>query len=136
MQLTPYLNFSGNCEEAFKFYEQCLGGKIVAMIVHASTPAEALVPPERRDKIMHARLQVGDATLMGSDNPPEYAKAMQGMYVFLNTENTAEAERVFHALAEGGDIKMPIEETFWALRFGIVVDRFGTPWMVNCQNAG
>ncbi len=133
MQLTPYLNFNGRCEEAFKFYEQCLGGKIVAMIVHAGTPAEQHVPAEWADKIMHARLHVGDAVLMGSDSPPEYYQEPAGNYVSLLTKDPAEADRIFQGLAEGGTVIMPIEETFWAVRFGMVKDRFGTPWMINCE---
>jgi PhnB protein len=133
MQLTPYLMFNGTCEEAFKFYEQCLGGKIVAMIDHVGTPAAEHVPAEWQTKIMHARLQVGDAVLMGSDSPPEYFKAAQGSYVSLNLEDPAEAERIYKGLAEGGNVIMPIEETFWALKFAMLTDRFGTPWMINCQ---
>jgi PhnB protein len=133
MQLVPYLNFNGQCEEAFKFYEQCLGGKIVAMFTHRETPAAEHVSPEWQDRIMHARLVVGDAVLMGSDSPPEHFEEQKGMSVSLHLDDPAEAERIFHALAEGGDVRMPIQETFWAHRFGMLVDRFGTPWMINCE---
>jgi PhnB protein len=133
MQLNPYLHFPGNCEAAFKFYERILGGKIVAMLAHEGTPAENHVPPEWRSKIMHARLMVGDEILMGSDAPPAHYDAMKGFSVTLGIEEPAEAERVFHALAEKGTVKMPIGETFWALRFGMLVDQFGTPWMINCE---
>lgn len=135
MQLTPYLNFNGQCEAAFKFYEQCLGGKIVAMMTYGSTPAAEHTSPESHDRIIHARLLVGEAVLMGSDSPPEYFEAPKGMYVSLHIDDPAEAERIFHALAEGGAVRMPIEETFWAVRFGMVTDRFGTPWMINCGKA-
>jgi PhnB protein len=135
MQLTPYLNFNGQCEAAFKFYEQCLGGKIVAMITHRETPAAAHVSPEWQDRIIHARLVVGDAVLMGSDCPPDYFEEPQGFSVSVQIDDPAEAERIFHALAEGGAVRMPIEETFWAVRFGMLVDRFGTPWMINCEKA-
>jgi PhnB protein len=135
MYLNPYLNFAGNCEEAFKFYEKVLGGKIVAMMSHAGTPAEGHVPPEWRSKIMHARLIVGDEILMGSDAPPEHYQAMQGFSVTLGIDDSKEAERVFHALADGGNVKMPIQQTFWATRFGMLVDKFGTPWMINCEQA-
>ena len=135
MQLNPYLNFNGQCEAAFKFYEQCLGGKIVAMHTYGDAPAEAHVSPESRHRIMHARLLVGDAVLMGMDGPPEYFEAPQGMFVSLQIDDPAEAERIFHALAEGGAVRMPIGETFWAVRFGMLVDRFGTPWMINCEKA-
>ena len=133
MQLIPYLNFNGNCEEAFKFYETCLGGKITAMFTHEGTPAAEHVSAEWQKKIMHARLVVGDAVLMGSDSPPEYFEEQKGMYVSLMIADPAEAERIFKALAEGATVRMPIGETFWATRFGMLVDRFGTPWMINCQ---
>jgi PhnB protein len=135
MQLNPYLTFNGQCEAAFKFYEQCLGGKIVAMLPHAGTPAEEHVPAEWRNKIMHARLIVGDDVLMGSDAPPDRYEATKGFSVTLGIDNPAEAERVFNALAEKGTVQMPIQETFWALRFGMLVDRFGIPWMINCEKA-
>lgn len=133
MQLNPYLTFNGQCEAAFKFYEKCLGGKIAAMLPHEGTPAAEHVPPEWRAKIMHARLVVGDQVLMGSDAPPEHYEPMKGFSVTLNIKDPGEAERVFHALAENGTVRMPIQETFWAVRFGMLVDRFGTPWMINCE---
>jgi PhnB protein len=135
MQLNPYLTFNGQCEAAFKFYEQCLGGKIVAMLPHAGTPAEEHVPAEWRNKIMHARLTVGDDVLMGSDAPPDRYEGSKGFSVTLGVDNPAEAERVFNALAEKGTVQMPIQETFWAARFGMLVDRFGIPWMINCEKA-
>jgi PhnB protein len=135
MQLNPYLTFNGQCEAAFKFYEQCLGGKIVAMLPHAGTPAEEHVPAEWRNKIMHARLLVGDDVLMGSDAPPDRYEGSKGFSVTLGVDNPAEAERVFNALAEKGTVQMPIQETFWAVRFGMLVDRFGIPWMINCEKA-
>jgi PhnB protein len=135
MQIVPYLNFNGQCKAAFEFYEQCLGGKIVAMFTYGDTPAAEHVSAGSRDRIMHARLVAGDAVLMGSDSPPEMFEAMKGLYVSLLVDTTQEAERIFHALAEGGAVVMPIEETFWAERFGMVVDRFGTPWMINCEKA-
>ena len=133
MQLNPYLTFNGQCEAAFKFYEQCLGGKIEAMMPHAGTPAEEHVPVEWRDKIMHARLAVGDGVLMGSDAPPERYEKPRGFSVSLQIKDPAQADRAFHALAEGGAVQMPIQPTFWAARFGMLVDRFGTPWMINCD---
>ena len=134
MQLNPYLLFNGQCEAAFRFYERCLGGKIVAMMPHAGTPAEGQVPPEWRDKIIHARLVVGDQVLMGSDAPPDHFEKPQGFSVTLGIDNPIEAERLFNALAENGTVRMPIQQTFWALRFGMLVDRFGIPWMINCEN--
>jgi PhnB protein len=136
MQLNAYLYFNGQCEEAFKFYEQLLGGKIEAMFPHAGTPAEQYVPPGWRDKIMHARLTVGGSVLMGSDAPPgHYHEASKGFSVNIGLQDPEEAERIFHALAENGKVNMPIEKTFWAERFGMLVDRFGIPWMINCEGA-
>lgn len=135
MQLTTYLNFDGQCEAAFKFYEQCLGGKIEEMHTHGETPAAEHVSSEWQDKIMHARLVVGDGVLMGSDAPPEHYEEAKGFSVSLQIDDVDDAERIFHALAEGGTVRMPIQETFWAARFGMLVDRFGIPWMVNCEQA-
>jgi PhnB protein len=135
MQLNAYLNFNGQCRDAFKVYEQALGGKIVMMQTHGESPIADQVPPAWRDRIMHARLTVGDAALMGSDAPPEQYQKPQGLYVSLSVAKPDEAERVFKALAEGGTVQMPIQKTFWSVRFGMLVDRFGTPWMVNCDQA-
>jgi len=135
MQIAPYLGFNGQCQEAFKFYEQCLGGQIVAMIPHRGTPAAEHVPPDQQDRILHARLAAGDAVLMGSDYPAGEFAAPKGISVSLQVEDAAAAERVFHALAEGGTVQMPIQETFFAARFGMLTDRFGIPWMVNCEKA-
>jgi PhnB protein len=131
--LNPYLVFNGNCEAAFRFYEKVLGGKIEAMLPHEGTPAAEHVPPEWRNKIMHARLSVGDKVLMGSDAPPDHYEAMKGFSVTLGIDRPAEAERIFHALAEKGTVRLPIQKTFWAARFGMLVDQFGTPWMINCE---
>jgi PhnB protein len=132
MQLSPYLNFNGQCEAAFKFYERVLGGKIEAMITYAGTPAEEHAPPELRNKILHARLIVGGDALMGSDAPPNRHEAPKGFSVSLQIDEPADAERIFHALAENGIVQLPIQQTFWAERFGMLVDQFGIPWMVNC----
>ena len=133
MQLNPYLFFNGQCEAAFKFYAQLLGGKIIAMMTHAGTPAENQVPPEWREKIIHARMVIGDQLLMGSDAPPGHFQPPQGFSVSLMVDNAEDAERIFPNLAESGTVKMPLQKTFWAIRFGMLVDRFGIPWMVNCE---
>ena len=133
MQLNPYLTFNGQCEVAFKFYEKVLGGKIEAMMPHEGSPMADQVPPEWRRKIMHARLKVGDTILMGSDATPDHYQPMKGFSVTLGIDNPGEAERVFHALSEDGSVQMPIQKTFWAARFGMLVDQFGTPWMINCE---
>ena len=135
MQLNPYLLFNGDCEAAFKFYEQCLGGRIEAMRTHADTPAEEQVPAEWLDKILHARLVVGDQVLLASDAPPERYEKPKGFFVHVPLKDPAEAQRIFHALAEDGTVQMPIQETFWAALFGMLVDRFGIPWMVHCERA-
>jgi PhnB protein len=133
MKLNTYLVFDGRCQEAFQFYEKLLGGKIVSLFPHRGSPAEGHVPPEWLDKIMHARLSIGDNLLMGSDAPPDRFKPPQGFSVNISIADPAEAERIFHALEEKGTVGMPIQETFWALRFGMVTDRFGIPWMINCE---
>ena len=133
MQINAYLHFNGNCEAAFKFYEKCLGGTIVGIFRHAGTPSEQQVPPEWRDKILHVSLKVGDGVLMASDVPPGYYVQPQGFSVSIGLSDPGEAERIFHALEENGTVKMPIQETFWATRFGMLVDQFGIPWMINCQ---
>ncbi len=132
-ELGPYLNFNGNCEDAFKFYEECLHGTIESMFRHEGTPMAQHVSPEWQSKIMHARLKLGDYVIMGSDSPPEHYKPNQGMYVFLSVETAAEADRIYQALSPGATVVMPIDKTFWAERFGMLVDRFGTPWMINCE---
>lgn len=135
MQLDSYLLFNGQCEAAFKFYAQVLGGKIEAMMTHAGTPAEEQVPAEWRDKILHARLVVGDQALMASDAPPGRYDKPQGFSVSIGLNDVAKAERIFNALAENGTVQMPFQQTFWAAGFGMCVDRFGIPWMVNCGQA-
>lgn len=133
MQLIPYLTFNGECEAAFKFYEACLGAKIVTMLNHEGTPAEGHVPKEWLKKIMHARLSLNGQFLMGSDGPSDRYEKPQGFSVTLQITDPAEAERVFKSLSEDGQIRMPLQETFWAARFGMLVDRFGIPWMINCE---
>ena len=133
MQVNAYLLFDGRCEEAFRFYEKCLNGKIVAMLTHKGTPAEEHVPARWVDKILHARLDIGDQVLMASDTPPDRYEKPAGFSVSLQVKTPAEAERLFKALAEKGEIRMPLEKTFWSPSFGMLVDRFGIPWMINCD---
>jgi PhnB protein len=135
MQVNPYLFFNGQCEEAFKFYEKLLNGKILAMMPHEGSPAENSVSADWRKKIIHARMTVGDQTIMGSDAPPPHQEKPQGFFVNLGFADPAEAKRIFEALADRGTVKMPFSETFWAKGFGMLVDRFGIPWMVNCEKA-
>ena len=133
MQLNAYLVFNGQCEAAFKFYEKVLGGKILGMFPHAGTPAAEHVPPEWLNKIIHVSLQVGDSVLMGSDAPPDRYRKPQGITINIGLSDVAEAERIFHALAENGTVGMPLAKTFWAERWGMLVDQYGIPWMVNCE---
>src|SRR5271168_4568324 len=135
VQLNPYLSFNGECEAAFKFYEKCLGGKITFMMPYEGSPMADQAPPGWSNKILHATLGVGAQLLQGADCLPEHYKKPQGFSVSLDIKDPAEAERAFHALAENGTVQMPVQETFWALRFGMLVDRFGIPWMINCGKA-
>jgi PhnB protein len=131
MTVNPYLFFNGNCEEAFRFYADRLGGSIVSMQTYGEGPdcSEMPIAPE---KIMHAQLRLGDQILMASDSPDE-PKPISGYSLAITVDEPEEAERVFEKLAAGGRVQMPMEETFWAQRFGIVLDRFGVSWMVNCE---
>ncbi|MBC7990383.1 MAG: VOC family protein [Luteimonas sp.] len=136
MKLNTYLNFDGDCRAAFEFYAQLLGGKIAMMMSFAESPGCDGMPAQALDKIMHARLVIGDDLLMGTDATPEYPhQGINGAHVTINVGEPAEADRIFAALAEGGKVELPIQETFWAKRYGIAVDRFGVPWMVNCEQA-
>ncbi len=133
MELSPYLNFNGQCAEAFRFYERVLGGKIVMMQTHGETPMKEHVPPDWQDKVIHVRLEVGKQAIMGSDAPQEHYAAPQGLHVSISLPSRADGERIFNELAAGGRVTMPFEKTFWAAGIGMVTDRFGTPWMVNCE---
>ena len=136
MQVNPYLNFDGQCAEAFRFYAQVLGGTIEAMMTHGESPIAGQVPPGWHDRILHARLVVDDQVLLASDSPPEQYQKPQGLYVSLSIDKPADAQRIFDALAENGTVTMPFEKTFWAAGgFGMLVDRFGTPWMINCEQS-
>lgn len=133
MQLVPYLNFNGNCAEAFRFYERVLGGKIEVLLTHGDSPVAAQVPPEWKDRVLHARLVVGDQVLLASDAPPDKYAPTRGIYAFAGVDTPDEAERIFTALSTGGTTTMPFGPTFWASAFGMCVDRYGIGWMVNCS---
>lgn len=134
MKLTPYLNFDGRCLEAFEFYETCLGGKITFKMKYGESPMPAgQIPPGMSGKILHATFALGDQLLQGADGAVEHYRKPHGFAVSLSLADAAESERIYAALAEGGSVQMPIQETFWALRFGMVTDRFGIPWMINCE---
>ena len=136
MKANVHLNFNGRCKEAFSFYEQVLGGKIQFMMTYGESPMAAQMPAETKDYVMHASISIGDTVVLGADAPPDRYGAPVGFDVCLTPDDVAEGERIFNALAEGGTIEMPFQKTFWSERFGMVTDRFGTPWMINCPPAG
>lgn len=132
MKLNPYLDFDGNCREAFEFYAACLNGEVVAMMTFEGTPAADYVSASHRDRIMHGCVRIGDQLLMGTDATPEQPyKGMGGCSIALHPDSLDEAERVFRDLSDGGQATMPLEKTFWAERYGMLTDRFGVAWMVN-----
>jgi PhnB protein len=128
MQLHTYVNFAGRCAEAFRYYEQHLGGKILMLMTHGQAPDQMQVDPAWKDRVLHARITIGGTNLMGADVPT--AEPMRSAYLSLSVDSDAEAERVFAALADGGQAFMPMQETFFASRFGQCRDRFGINWMV------
>lgn len=132
MKLNPHLNFNGQCAAAFKFYEQRLGAKPVFSLTYKESPMADQFPAEIGDQIMHATIEIGGVIVMGADSPPGYYVQPNGFCVSLSVDDPAEAERFFNALAENGTVNMPLQQTFWALRFGMVIDQFSIPWMVNC----
>ena len=133
MRLNPHLNFDGRCEEAFKFYEKCLGGKISFTMTYGDSPVADHVPADWRNKLIHATLNIANDLLTAADAPPDRYQRPQGFHVTLGLADAAETERILKALSENGTVRMPLQETFWAIRFGMVADRFGIPWMVNCS---
>jgi PhnB protein len=130
-KMYTYVNFAGQCAEAFGFYEQHLGGTIDMIMTHGESPDQSMVNPEWKHLVLHARMSLGGTDLMGADIPQ--AEVMRSAYLSLLVDNDAEAERIFAALAGGGQILMPIAETFFATRFGQVRDRFGINWMILHQ---
>lgn len=133
LSINPYLNFAGNCREAFDLYARVLEAPVSFLITMGESPMADQVPKEMHDRICHICLQRDGLTLMGSDCPPDQYEAPQGTIINIGVETAEKAEAVFAQLSEGGQITMPLEETFWAKRFGMCVDRFGVPWMVNCD---
>ena len=131
MKLNPYLAFDGRCREAFEFYEKALGGKIVFIQTMGESPMAASTPPEAHDRVMHVTLHVGDQVLQGADAPPGNFTKPAGFCVAIHCDEAADGERVFNALATGGKVQMPYQATFWAKGFGMLIDQFGTPWIVN-----
>ncbi|WP_127595534.1 VOC family protein [Nitratireductor alexandrii] len=133
MKFVPYLSFDGRCREAFEFYAKVLDGRIEAMLTHAETPAGSEVSAAWQDKILNAHLVTEAGELMGADTPPEFGPAeQQGVSISIQLEDEARAEKIFDAFADGGTVTMPFAPTFWAKKFGMVKDRYGTAWMINC----
>ena len=131
MQMNPYLSFRGESEAAFKFYEQCLGGQPGAIFRYAGTPLTDQVPADWSDKVMHGSLTLGGTVLMGGDVAPDRYEEPKGFSLSLHVTSTADAERIFQELAKDGRVLLPLEKTFWTERFGMLVDRFGIPWLIN-----
>ena len=132
MQLDIYLNYNGNCEEAFRFYEKQLGGKITGMQHHGEMP-NPQIPADWKGKVLHARLELGNTVLMGADIPN--AEPMRSAYLSLSVDSEADADRIYNLLADGGEIFMKMEKTFFANRFAMLRDKFGTSWMLLHQSA-
>ena len=130
MKVNTYLNYGGNCAEAFRFYEEHLGAKIGMMMKHGEMPDASKVIPEMKDLVLHAQITIGETVLMASDVPPDRWKPMRSAYLCLAVASDGDAERLFKVLSEGGEVFMPIQETFFATRFAQLRDRFGTSWMI------
>jgi PhnB protein len=135
MKLSPTIafNFDGRCEQAFKFYEQCLDARIAFMLKWGDSPAAGQAPKEWAGKILHGRISIGNTEIVGGDVLPEHYQMPQGCGIILSTDDPSMAERIFNRLAENGTIYLPLEKTFWALRYGVVVDQFGLRWEINCE---
>ena len=135
MHVNVYLSFKGQCEAAFTFYEQCLGGQLGPIFRYAGTPLADTVPAEWQGKVMHGSVTVGEQVLMGADVVPDRYEEPKGFSLSLHMKSVREADHVFHELAKDGRVVLPLEKTFWADRFGMLIDRFGIPWMINCDGA-
>ena len=131
LKLDVYLNYKGNCREAFQFYEKYLGGKIIMMSTFNEIPDSSNIPEERKNDILHARIEIGNTLLMGADIP--HAEPMRSAYLTLRVESNEEAERIYKLLSDRGEIFMKLEQTFYASRFAMLRDKFGTNWMLLCE---
>ena len=135
MQMTAYLSFKGDCEAAFTLYSQCLDARVGQIFRYGGTPFEVQVPAGWSDKVMHGSVTVGGLELMGGDVAPDRYEAPRGFSLSIQVKNVAEAERIFRDLGQDGTIAVPLAKTFWAARFGMVVDRFGIAWLINCEES-
>lgn len=132
MRINPYLSFDGQCQAALQLYERCTGGKIVYLMTYAQSPMATQVPPEWGKRIYHATFSFMDQTLGAADAPPGSYRRPQGFSLTIEVDKPAEADRLFAMLSEKGTVQMPVQETHWARRFGVLTDQFGTPWIINC----
>jgi PhnB protein len=135
VKINPYLSFDGRCRDAFEFYEKALRGKIVFIQTIGESPMAKDMPPDAHGRVMHVTMHVGDQVLQGADAPPGQFTKPGGFSIALHFDDPAEGERVFSALAQNGSVRMPFQATFWAKGFGMLIDQFGTPWMVNAGQA-
>jgi len=133
MRISCHLSFDGQCEVAFRTYQRLLGGEIITMLEYGESPMADQVPPQWQNRILHATLRLGDQELLGTDAFPDAYERPQSFFVTLGISELAKAREVFASLAEGGRVQMPFQETFWSAGYGVLVDRFGVPWEVNCE---
>ena len=133
MQVRPHLNFNGQCRAAFEYYARCLGGKVTFLLTWGESPMAGEMPSSIHAKVCHANFQMGDTTFSGSDCRPEQFQKPGGFALTINPRCFDQAEQIFAALSVGGTVQMPLQETFWAQRYGELVDQFGVPWMINCE---
>jgi PhnB protein len=136
VQVQPYLFFEGRCEEAIEFYRKALGAELTMLMRFKDSPEPpqpGMVPPGSENKVMHASLRIGESTLMASDGRCQGTSKFQGFSLSINPRDTAQADKLFAALADGGQVQMPLAKTFWSPRFGMVTDRFGVQWMVSVE---
>lgn len=133
MHINAYVLYNGQCKEAFSFYEKVLSARITMMSTHGESPMADKVEPEWRDKIIHARLEIGSQVIMGSDVPPGHFQKPQGFSISIGVPTPGEGEHIFNVLSDGGTVQMLFQKTFWSAGFGMFTDRFGIPWMVNCD---
>jgi len=134
--MNPYLSFKGDCEAAFTLYARCLGGQVGDLFRYAASPMANEAPPDWGNKIMHGSVTVAGEVLMGADLVPGHYEEPKGFSISIHLASPRDAERIFRELGEGGKVVMALEKTFWAERFGTLVDRFGIPWSINCESAG
>jgi PhnB protein len=133
MKVSPYLNYGGNCEDAFRFYEKHIGAKVTFMMTHEQAPAPGNVPDNWKKKILYAHMLIGESEIMGSDVPSERFEPMRSVYLSLSVASNEEAERIHALFSQGGEIFMAMQETFFAHRFSMLRDKFGTSWMIIHQ---